>query len=297
MTNESDKTSGSFRIGSIWEPSDRKDAAAVIAGGGLVGVSNRGVNAIWMDGKNLEAVERMQAIKGEARGARPVALTIGFDRLKEMIEPTTLTDEVRRFLVATGDLKDHLGSLCFLRVPLKQEYRVAVPASSLSTDTLGRSWIQTWDPFGHEPTEDLIKIAESLGVEYPAVTSMNISGQPEIVDQDEGEEFSRKSGIPIYLRDPRIHDRIQGSYTIITLGDNGVEVTRDGNIPQRVLQPIFGGLVFSTDKMTAPKYPQMEFPDILINGLSAREIRTAVLRYVNGEDPNEVNKLLRKSRV
>lgn len=294
MINESDRTSNSFRTGSIWERSDREYAARMIADGDLVGVFNRGVNAIWVDGQNLEAVGKMQTVKREAKGGRPVALTIGFDRLTTMIDSDVLTDEVRRFLMATEDIKDHLGSLCFLRVPLKDEYTQVVPFSSLSTDAQGRYWIQTWDPFGHESTEDLIKIAESLGVEFPAVTSMNISGQPEIVDQNEGEEFSRKGGIPIYLRDPRIHDRIKGSYTIITLGENGVEVTRDGNIPHRILKPIFGGLSFSTDKMTTPKYPQMEFPDSLITGLSVREIRVAILRYVNGEDPEQVNRLLRE---
>lgn len=296
MINESDSTSNSFRTGSIWERSDRKYAARMIADGGLVGVFNRGVNAIWVDGQNLEAIGKMQAIKGEARVGRPVALTIGFDRLTTMIDSDALTDEVRRFLMITEDIKDYLGSLCFLRVPLKEEYRQDVPVSSLSTDTQGRYWIQTWDPFGHEPTEDLIKIAESLGVKFPAVTSMNINGQPEIVDQNEGEEFSQKSGIPIYLRDPKIHDRIKGSYTIITLGERGAEVTRDGNIPYRVLQPIFG-LSLYIDNMASPKYPQMEFPDSLITGLSSREIRVAILRYINGEDSEQVNRLLREQRV
>lgn len=296
MTNEAKRSPIDLKVGSIWEHSDREHAAGVIAGGGLVGVFNRGVNALWVNGQNSEAVGRLQAVKGETRGGRPVALTIGFDRLIEMIDLNVLTDEVRRFLVATGDLKDHLGSLCFLRVPLKEEYRTAVPVSSLSTDTSGRPWIQTWDPFGHEPTEDLIKIAEGLGVEFPAVTSMNISGQSEIVDQDEGEKFSRENGISIYLRDPRIHDRIKGSYTIITLGEKGVEVTRDGNIPYRLLQPIFG-LPLSTEGMASPRYSQMEFPDDLTANLSPREMRLAILRYVNGEDPTQVNQFLREHRI
>lgn len=293
MSQEGDN---SLKVGSIWNPIDRQDAAGVIKDGGIVGVFNRGVNALWINGQNQEAVTTLQAAKGEARAGRPVALTIGFERLVEMIDSDVLTDEVRRFLEVTQNLKAHLGSLCFLRVPLKHNFIKVVPLSSLSTDTQGRSWIQTWDPFGHQPTEDLIKGAESLGVEFPAVTSMNISGQPEIVDQNMGEEFCRESGIPVYLRDPKIHDKIRGSYTIITLGERGIEVTRDGNIPYRVIQPIFN-LPFSTDSMALPKYPQMEFPESLIEGLSAREIRTAILRYVSGESPQEVNKFLREHKT
>lgn len=286
----------SLKVGSIWDWTDREYAAGVIKNGGIVGVFNRGVNALWINGQDLTAVTRLQEVKGEGRVGRPVALTIGFERLVEMIDPDVLTDEVRRFLEVTQDLKTHLGSLCFLRVPLKHDLMKAVPQSSLSIDTQGRPWIQTWDPFGHQPTEDFIKRSENLGVEFPAVTSMNISGQPEIVDQKRGEEFCRESGLPIYLKDPKIHDKIRGSYTIITLGEKGIEVTRDGNIPYRVIQPIFG-LPFSIENMALPKYPQMEFPDSLIDGLSSRGIRMAILLYISGREPYSINRRLKRHKL
>ncbi|MBU3957425.1 hypothetical protein KKI19_04100 [Patescibacteria group bacterium] len=281
-------------VGSLLNKGNRNCAAGLITGGEVVGVFNRGVNALWIDGGNQEAVLKLQTIKGELRQNRPVALTIGFERLVNLIDTNALTDEAKQFLDISGNLKSELGSLCFLRVPLKTEYIVRVPASSLNYEG-GRVWIQSWDPYGHRWTEQFLRSIEGLGVEFPAVTSMNISGEPEIVDQDEGEEFCREHGIPLYLRDPRANSLLKGSYTIITLSERGIELTRDGNIPGRVIEKIIRSPLV-TEGVRRSRYPQLEFPDSMFEGLSPKGVRIAALLYLTGKNPGSITGVLKRYR-
>lgn len=283
-------------IGSIHQASDRFCAASAVKEGGVIGVFNRGVNALWFNGSNSNAVERMHEIKGEGRQGRPVALTIGFDKFVSMIDKQFLAMGVRDFL-GSEDLKRSLGSLCFIRAPIARNFCETVPKHSLSFDENGRVWVQTWDAFGHKPTVFLLKTIENLGIEYPAVTSMNISGNSEIVDQEEGEKFCRERSMPVYLRDEKANPYVLGSYTIITLSDRGVELTRDGNVPGRIIQRIFN-LPLLEEMSRKSHYPQLDFPENLLEGLSSRGMRMAVLLYLKGRSPQEINRtLLRFAKI
>lgn len=285
-----------FKVGSIWDRVDREYTAGYVLNGGIVGVFNRGVNALWIDAKNHAAVSKLQEIKGEGRQGRPVALTIGFDVFARMIDTNSLTAELQEFLALSRDLKNELGSLCFIRAPLKPEFIDRVPYSSISVDEKGRTWIQTWDPYGHKPTDDLIRIMVGLGIEFPAVTSMNISGQPEIVDQIGGERFCREYGIPVYLKDEKTRLDLQGSYTIITLSEKGAELTRDGNVPGRAIQSILR-VPLITEGARQSNYPQLDFPPHLVDGLSPRGVRMAILLYLEGREIEQINRTLKKNKV
>lgn len=289
------KTEQETRVGSLLNKGDRIYAASLVTRGEVIGVFNRGVNALWIDGTNEEAARRLQIIKGELRQGRPVALTIGFERLIKMIDFDVLAEDVKQFLKSSGDLKGKLGSLCFLRVPLQASYIDKVPPSSLSLEK-GQTWIQSWDAHGHRFTEDLMRLMEGFGVEYPAVTSMNISGSPEIVNQDEGERFCREKNIPVYLRDPKANPEVMGSYTIIAFNEQGIELIRDGNVPGNMIEHILH-LPLITERTTPPKYSQLNFSKDLIEGLSPQGVRMASLLYLGGRNPSTINQTLRRFRV
>lgn len=285
----------STKVGSIHNSEDRKLAAKLISDGEIVGVFNRGVNALWINGDDLKSVSKINHIKGEKRIGRPIALTIGFENLIKMIDLKKLSKDVLRFLKFSRNLKKELGSLCFLRVPIKKAYAWELPVSALHVDDKGTIWLQNWDPHGHDSSEKLISDAQKRGVKFPAVTSMNISGEPEIVDQDKAEEFCRKNSITCYLRDPDVHPELVGSYTIITFSKKGIELTRDGNIPGKIIEPIFKNKLIS-DNTKKSNYPQRDFPLHLIEKLNSSGIRIAILLYLEGKDPLEINRKLRQTK-
>lgn len=288
--------SGQFKLGSFLKRRDRKEAAEIVAAGEIIGVFNRGVNAIWLNGAEEVAMDRLYKVKGERRKGKPTALTLDLKYFVQFIDTSHLASEVREFIELSQDLRSHLGSLCFIRAPIKAEYIDVLPAGSLSKDKQGQVWAQSWDPYGHPPAEDLVKRIINLGVRYPAITSMNYSGSPEIVEQSEAGEFCKANNIPIFLKDDKANPLVKGSYTIITLTDKGIELTRDGNIPGRMIQPIFNSLILINDNVVPAKHPQLEFPKYLTEGLSAEGIRMAILLFLEGRNPLQINNKLRKNK-
>lgn len=290
---EARKTAEKIYIGSIRNEQDRKVAAIQIKAGDPVGVKNGGVNAIWMDASNPKAIEETETIKGEQRLGRPIALTLSTRELLEVSDLSKAPAAVRDYLSVTKDLEKEVGSLFFLRVPLKQEYLGVIPKSAVSLDQNDVPWIQSWDPYGFKPTEQLVYEMRELGIQFPGVTSMNISGQPEIVDQAEAQKFCQDKNIPVYLSDPKANPLFAGSYTIVSIGPKGFELVRDGNIPGDVVEEIFGIDVDRTNAKQS-KYPQMEFPKEMFAGLNPIGKRLAVLLYLGGHNPINANSTLRR---
>ncbi|MBI2040227.1 hypothetical protein HYT18_04075 [Candidatus Microgenomates bacterium] len=270
-----------FKVGSLLKREDRNLAAILLAKGEIGGIFNRGVCALWFDGGNLKAVRKIWKIKGEGRKGRPVALTIGSEEFVPMIDENALSEKVRNLLYAP-DFKQRVGSLCFIRAPLKASYQNLLPDHAKSFEAEGICMIQNWDPHGHDPTEQFLDEARRLGVKHPAVTSMNITGEREIVDQNEGKNFCQDHHIPIFLNDPQAHPKHLGSYTIFTFGAHGIRLERDGNIPGKFFENIFG-MPVDMEVTKKPNYPQLEFPPPLFENLTGSKLREAILLYLKGQ--------------
>lgn len=262
-------------VGSLLSKIDRDRAALEVLKGHIVGIFNRGVCALWFDGGNPKAVSEMVKIKG--RGSKAIALTLSLDEFIPMIDMAKLPKRTRDFLLLP-DLKSRIGSLMFIRAPLRSDYLDSIPTYAKSFDR-EICMIQNWDSHGHTPTERFLEKLKGLGVLYPAVTSMNASDKPEIVDQDEAQKFCQDHDIPIFLRDPKAHPEHKGSYTIITLHSDGIKLSRDGNIPGFIIEQIFD-MPFSRDKTKQSHYPQLKFPENFLDGLTPRETRRKVLQYL-----------------
>ncbi len=265
--------------GSLLKKGDRKKAASLIARGEVVGVFNRGVCALWFDGGSQGAVAKIEKIKGENRGKRPVALTLSLDELIPMLDLERIHPSLHECLLVVSELKSKIGSFCFIRVPIKSKFVGNIPKKAQTQEVDGTVFIQNWDPFGHDLTADLLELVKKLGVKYPAVTSMNKTGQPEIVDQAEGERFCKKEGISVFLKDPTAHPRLLGSYTIINFGMEGIKLIRDGNIPVGVIERILE-LPINKKGAGKPKFRQMDFPGHLFSDQAPQAIRQAILNYL-----------------
>src|SRR5262249_55234165 len=149
-----------------------------------------GVCAIVGDGRSLQFHEAVYRIKGERRRGRPMATMLSTERFvkllrREALPPSLmcLIDEPRRFPLATS-------GLCPVPGPLSIAASRQAPSPLVSV-TSGEMVMQNWDACGHPYAERLIGELIKHGIDYPAGTSMNESGEPEIVDEDDGIAFSR----------------------------------------------------------------------------------------------------------
>lgn len=264
--------------GSIWDKSDRKTAANLLTQGELVGVFNRGVCALWFDGGNKAAIDKLLQVKGETRLGRPIALTLSLEEFIPMVDLKNLPRGLSDFL-SSSDLKSKIGSLCFIRAPLKKDFHRIIPDAAKSFDEQGVCMIQNWDSFGHNPVENFLSLAKKMGVVHPAVTSMNITGQIEIVDQKKAIKFCQKFKIPIFLKDQKARPDHIGSYTIFTFDQNGIKLERDGNIPAFLFKYIFG-TSFERKGAKKIKHHQLKFPISQMKRLNSQAVRNAILKHL-----------------
>lgn len=264
--------------GSLWNHADREKAARLLANGEVVGIFNRGVCALWFDGGSAEAYRKLVLIKGEGRKGRPVALTLGLDEFIPMIDRSNLSQDLKKFL-DSSDIKHKLGSLCFIRAPIKKHFQKKLPP--WAKNFAGKvCLVQNWDSFGHEPTEKFLLAVKKLGVRHPAVTSMNKTGQAELVDQAKGAEFARENKIAVFLKDEKAHPRHKGSYTVFTFNKFGIKLERDGNIPGKIFKFIFG-LPIDTKGAKSSHYSRLNFNLTAMKKLPPVQIRRQILSFIN----------------
>lgn len=269
-----------FQTGSLWDPKTRSKAARLAKEGYPIGFYNRGVCGIWGNGQSLAFVGRVQKAKGEKRQGKPLAFSVSTRRLTSFLDRENIHPELHKLFADAQETADRFGSLCFFRFPITQDATSHLPQTMVSLSDEGIPIAQNWDPWGHDPVWDLINEFHQLGINYPAVTSMNISGQTEIVDQAEALDFCRRRGIPIFLSDPRDNGEIVGTYPIINLNKEGATLIRHGNLPVEILSQIME-VDIKTKGAIAHKHQPHQYPPDLIKGLSPKEARTKILAYID----------------
>lgn len=280
---------------SLWDEAARHKAAKLIAQGLPVGVYTRGVCAIWGDGSNPTFSESVARIKGEDRIGKPIAASLLSQALVKYLDATKIPRCLHPIFLQGEELVNRTGSLCLLRLPLTQEAANRLP-SALVSEEHGTHFIQNWEAQGHKAISLLVGKMIKLGVSYPGVTSMNISGKAEIVNQQEGVAFSRERGIPLFLLDPRDRGKVCGSYTILGVDPRGVQLIREGNIRGSLFERLLGTSL-DMSKAVKAKYAQLEFPQTLLAGLNPKEARIAILSFFHGYQREKVREHLLHSLV
>ncbi|QBD78303.1 hypothetical protein EPA93_20790 [Ktedonosporobacter rubrisoli] len=266
---------------SAWNEQGRVKAAALAQRGEAVGAYNLGVCGIWGDGAHPSFPLRVAQIKGEKRGERPLAASLETSSFVAMLDPTKIPEELHDLFLNADELAARLASLCLLRAPITEAAAAKLPASLISRLPDGAPLLQNWDPAGHEPTHLFVEEMHKRGIVYPAVTSMNPSGTPELVTEEDGIRFSRERNIPLFLRNPRDPGKVKGSYTIIELHTGGLELIRDGNIPARLLELLLGIPIHRTERTIAPKHQQAAIPEALIVDKNPAVGRAALLKFLS----------------
>jgi hypothetical protein len=271
----------SITVASLWDPAARLEAARLMGAGHAIGAFARGVCAIMGDGANPAFVNAVVRAKGEKRRTQPLAGLLEAATLVPLLDAAQIPADLHPIFLDPAEFSARLGSLCFIRLPVTEAAARQLPPLMVSRSAGGTPIIQNWDPAGHPALGALFTAARAHGLAYPAGTSMNRSGQPEIADQEEGQAFAAQAGMPLFLTDPRDKQIARGSYTILGVSPAGVSIVREGNIPGA----LFGQLLQTTLNRAVERearFAQPVFPGAVTTGADPHAIRMQVIEYVAG---------------
>ncbi len=252
---------GEITRGSIRIRESCQVGAGLLADGSPVATYVRGVCAIWVDGGNVSAIETAYRIKGKKRGRRPFGVVLSAVRLGEIIDADRISPDARSLFLDPAQLSTRLGSLCFVRYPVRESVARVLPNAALSRDAQGSPWLQSWLPEGCETTRLWMQQINAHEVELPIVTSMNVSGDPEVVDQDEGAVFCEQHGISLFLGDPESVEAVRGSFPILHVDGSGISVAREGHFPSSLFDILLDAWKVNRTDVAPTRYPVVETHD------------------------------------
>jgi len=272
-------------MNSIHDDEACNQAALLLKRGFPIGTYIRGVCGLWADGHQEKGLDALYRIKGEKRGSRPVGTTLTSEAFIEMLDPDMISPTVRGLMLNERELVSRLGSLCFIRAPIKKEVADSIPDRVFSKADDGTYWIQNWLPEGYSPAASWMDSIRDVGISLPVATSMNVSGDPEIVDQEKGREFCEENGVPMFLADPENPERAQGSFPILQVGYDGIRLIREGQFPGSLFQSLLSEWDIDLSNYRRAKFPLIDFQPA--NGEQtpdSAELRGRLLEVMDGWD-------------
>ncbi len=275
----------STAIASITDAASRERAARLVKNGAAVAAFVRSVWVLWIDPANHEAVETIYRIKGEKRTGRPMATALGAETFVELLDPDRIAPGVRKIFLDPEELKLRLSMLCLIRAPIKRSAVEMLPPIIVSHTPDGTAWLQNCVTTGPAPA---VRLAESIlgqGVAFPSVTSMNVSGLPEIVQQDEAEAFCRERRVPLALIDPGDKPLVRGSFPIIGVNKQGVRLIRNGHFPGYLFRYLLDGAEVELDGAALAKFPLVRtHSEEEASGTGATRLREEIIARLSGRN-------------
>lgn len=251
------------------------EAVDVIRAGGVVGTHFGTVFGLLVDGSHAGVADEIMAIKGAARGHKPLAVATRPGRLVELIDVASLPPDVRRL---TGEewFADRLAGMVAVRAPAAPG--IAIP-EHLVSEVDGRRWVQVFDPLRMPGASDLITAMWAAGADWVAGTSMNESGQVEIVDLEEAVDFAERHGLPLLFQPDAMHEA-SGSLPILELDpDGGLRLDRQGIIAHADLEAATHESIDASQAIPA-HYPPIAVPPALLDGLDPADATAELLRLL-----------------
>jgi tRNA A37 threonylcarbamoyladenosine synthetase subunit TsaC/SUA5/YrdC len=259
------------------------NAARQIESGEVVGSYIRGVCGLWIDGASSKAIDRIDEIKGEKRANRPFGTTLDGAEFASMIDPDQIAPSVRGLFLDADQLRSRLGSLCFIRIPIRKQAGIALPPRLVSQTEDGIYWLQNWIPWGCRSSERWIEALKRQKIEFPSATSMNVSGNPELVEQEAGVEFCELQSISIFLGDPESRYEVKGSFPILQVDKAGIRLIREGHFPGVLFKHLLQEWEMDLSDYRPAKYPVVQIPEELQSGaIVGEQLRLALIEYLDG---------------
>lgn len=245
-----------------------------IAEGQVVAVDNDAVWALWGDAAADEFVDQVQAIKSR-EPERRFGLTLPFSHVASYADYDRIHPGLHPLFTYPEDMTALLGGLAFLKLPADEAKLHGSSFSDVvvSYDRLGKPVLQNYDPTGKRNIELLVAEAIAAGANLPAATSMNASGEKEIVDHDRAAAFIGTYGLKAYI-DSRAARLGTGSYAILDITPCGFELVREGNISVDIIRRLLDGypFVIAADCKKAKGEPLGGF-----SGYYGKDLRSAIV--------------------
>jgi tRNA A37 threonylcarbamoyladenosine synthetase subunit TsaC/SUA5/YrdC len=258
---------------------DRHAAARMVREGAIIGASFGTVYGIIGDGDSPGLGDKVAQIKGDARIGRPLSTCLPARRFTQLLDPDEVHPALRGLALDGHALSRTLSSLAFVRAPIRRSEVEKVPSYLVSrTDDV--PYVQSVDPGGLPGIRSLMKSLWRQGVRFPAITSMNRSGDREIVTRDAAIDFGRRQHLAALVVPKSLAQRAQGSFTILEINLQGVRAVRHGVVPIAVLQRLIDPHI--DDSITEQAdYPPLEIPLSRLASLNHYAASRAVLLTLN----------------
>lgn len=271
------------RLRSIRDVRACTEAVGLLRDSEVVGSYIRGVCGLWIDGASSQAIDRVDQIKGEQRAGRPFGTTLDGLEFASMIDPNQIPPPIRSLFMDAEVLRQRLGSLCFIRIPIQEKIGAELPTRLVSRSETGTYWLQSWIPWGCRSSELWMEALQQRGIEYPSATSMNVSGTPELVEQEAGVEFCEAHGISIFLGDPESKYEVKGSFPILQVDKSGISLIREGHFPAMLFKHLLHEWEIDLSNFQPGKYPLVQIPKEWSSGaITGRELRNALINLLDG---------------
>lgn len=259
------------------------EAARQVGNGEVVGSYIRGVCGLWIDGGSSEAIDRIDEIKGEKRANRPFGTTLDGAKFAQMIDPEQIALSAQSLFLDGDRLRSRLGSLCFIRIPIRKQMGSKLPSRLISQTEDGTYWLQNWIPWGSRSSALWTEALHGQNVQFPSATSMNVSGTPELVDQEAGVEFCKLHGISVFLGDPESRFEVKGSFPILQVDKTGIRLLREGHFPGILFRYLLQEWDIELSDYKPAKYPLVQIPQEWLSGaLTGDSLRLALIQHLEG---------------
>ncbi len=231
--------------------------------------------------RDESALDALYRIKGEARGGRPVGTILTASAFIDMLQPDRIAPSARTLMLDGQVLASRLGSICFIRAPMKAELSESLPDRLFSKTDDWTYWIQNWLPEGCRPASPWIDAMREKDILLPAASSMNVSGEPEIADQEEGRAFCEAKGVPIFLADPENPGRARGSFPILQIDEERIRLLRSGHFDPNLFRTLLAGWDIDISSYQDAKFPLVDIPQ---GGTidDPGELRQRLLEHLDG---------------
>ncbi len=244
-------------------------------GGAVIGAHFGTVFGLIVDGSHPDVADDIMRIKGAARGHKPLGVCLPPDRLTSVIDLPSLSPRLRA-LVSAPWFAEKLAAMVAVRAPLAPEAGIPDP---LRSQVDGTAWVQVFDPTRMPGASVLIAAMWQAGMRWVAATSMNDSGQTEIVELDDAADFARRHGLPVLFEATAVH-AASGSLPILELRADRLWLDRHGIIAVADLEAAIGAAVEVSETAAPAHFPPMPVPPGLLDAVAPPEAAEELLELL-----------------
>jgi hypothetical protein len=200
-----------------------------------------------------------------------------------MIDPDQIASSACDLFLDADRLRARLGSLCFIRIPIRKQIGMELPPRLVSQTDDGTYWLQNWIPSGCHSSAQWMEAMKRQNIEFPSATSMNVSGTPELVEQEAGAEFCKQHLISTFLGDPESKYEVKGSFPILQVDKEGIRLIREGHFPGILFEHLLQEWDIDLSDYKPAKYPLLQIPDEWLSGaLTGDSLRLALIEHLDG---------------